>query len=43
MVADVTIAQHPDCLGKMEVLMSDAQKAQWQEMTGKPFDTLRHH
>ena len=32
-----------DCLGKMEALMSDAQKKQWQEMTGKPFDTLRHH
>ena len=32
-----------DCLGKMLALMSDAQKKQWQEMTGKPFDTLRHH
>ena len=32
-----------DCLGKMAALMSDAQKKQWQEMTGKPFDTLRHH
>ena len=32
-----------DCLGKMEALMSDAQKKQWQEMIGKPFDTLRHH
>ncbi len=32
-----------DCLGKMEALMSDAQKKQWQEMIGKTFDTLRHH
>ena len=32
-----------DCQGKMEALMSDAQKKQWQEMLGKPFDTLRHH
>ena len=32
-----------DCLGKMVALMSDVQKQQWQEMTGKPFDTLRHH
>lgn len=32
-----------DCLGKMVALISDAQKMQWQEMTGKPFDTLRHH
>ena len=32
-----------DCLGKMVALMSDAQKKQWQAMTGKPFDTLRHH
>ena len=32
-----------DCQGKMEALMSDAQKKQWKEMTGKPFDTLRHH
>ncbi len=32
-----------DCLGKMEALMSDGQKKQWQEMIGKPFDTLRHH
>ncbi len=32
-----------DCLGKMEALMSAAQKKQWQEMLGKPFDTLRHH
>ena len=27
----------------MLALMSDEQKKQWQEMTGKPFDTLRHH
>lgn len=32
-----------DCLGKMVAHMSDAQKKQWQEMIGKPFDTLRHH
>ena len=32
-----------DCQGKMEAFMSDAQKKQWQEMLGKPFDTLRHH
>ena len=32
-----------DCQGKMEALMSDAQKKQWKEMNGKPFDTLRHH
>ena len=32
-----------DCLGKMTDLMSDAQKKQWQEVLGKPFDTLRHH
>ena len=27
-----------DCQGKMEAFMSDAQKKQWQEMLGKPFD-----
>ena len=32
-----------DCQGNMEALMSDAQKKQWKEMIGKPFDTLRHH
>ena len=32
-----------DCMGKMIALMSDTQKKQWQEMTGKAFDTLRHH
>ncbi len=32
-----------DCLGKMEALMNDTQKRQWQEMIGRPFDTLRHH
>ena len=32
-----------DCQGKMEALMSDAQKKQWKEMIGKPFDTLRQH
>ena len=32
-----------DCLGKMVALMSGAQKKQWEEMIGKPFDTLRHH
>ena len=32
-----------DCQTTMEVLMSDAQKAQWKEMIGAPFDTLRHH
>jgi hypothetical protein len=32
-----------DCLGKMEALMNDSQKEQWQKMIGKPFDTLRHH
>ncbi|MCX6898609.1 MAG: hypothetical protein NT105_07915 [Verrucomicrobia bacterium] len=32
-----------DCLGKLTALMSDAQKKQWSEMLGKPFDTLRHH
>jgi len=32
-----------DCLGKIVALMSDAQKKQWNAMTGKPFDTLRHH
>lgn len=32
-----------DCQGKMEALMNDAQKKQWKEMIGKPFDTLRHH
>ena len=37
------IKMRQDCQGKMEALMSDAQKKQWQEMIGKPFDTLRHH
>ena len=32
-----------DCLGKMVARMSAAQKKQWEEMIGKPFDTLRHH
>ena len=31
-----------DCLAKMDALMSDAQKKQCEELTGKPFDTLRH-
>jgi hypothetical protein len=37
------IKMREDCLGKMEALMTDAQKKQWHELTGKPFDTLRHH
>ncbi len=32
-----------DCLAKMVALMSDSQRKQWLAMTGKPFDTLRHH
>ena len=31
------------CQGKMEALLSDAQKEQWREKIGGPFDTLRHH
>jgi hypothetical protein len=37
------IKQREDCQGKMEALMTDAQKKQWHELTGEPFDTLRHH
>ena len=37
------IKMRMDCLGKMLALVSDVQKKQWEEMTGKPFDTLRHH
>lgn len=32
-----------DCPDKMEACMGDAQKKRWQEMTGKPSDTLRYH
>jgi hypothetical protein len=32
-----------DCQARVKALMSDAQKEQWKEMIGKPFDTLRHH
>ena len=39
----IAIKLRLDCLGKMVALMSAAQKQQWQEMTGQPFDTLRHH
>lgn len=37
------IRMRQDCQGKMEYLMSEAQKSRWEEMIGKPFDTLRHH
>ena len=37
------IALRQACLADMEALMSDAQKAKWLEMLGRPFDTLGHH
>lgn len=35
------IMMRQDCQGKMEALLSGAQKKRWKAMIGKPFDTLR--
>jgi hypothetical protein len=31
------IKMRQDCQGKLEALLSDAQKKQWKEMIGRPF------